>query len=155
MNQFFFECSLNQCDKWLNLQVTIIFSDSCIKSIMSFSLLTDCPCDNMLLNIYIYAFSRRFYPKRLTVVFRLYIQVSICVPWESNPQPFVLLTQCSTTEPHRNMCCTTPVEQGYHFLVNSNGIYCKYFLKKINSVSDSYWPYYQVGLPTAYFQSDF
>ncbi len=55
---FLSECSLNQCDKWLNLQVTIIFSDSCIKSIMSFSLLTDCPCDNMLLNIYIYAFSR-------------------------------------------------------------------------------------------------
>ncbi len=26
----------------------------------------------------------------------------ICVPWESNPQPFALLTQCSTTEPHRN-----------------------------------------------------
>ncbi len=28
----------------------------------------------------------------------------ICVPWESNPQPFVLLMQCSTTEPHRNTC---------------------------------------------------
>ncbi len=28
--------------------------------------------------------------------------ISICVPWESNPQPFALLTQCSTTEPHRN-----------------------------------------------------
>ncbi len=28
--------------------------------------------------------------------------VSICVPWESNPQPFALLTQCSTTESHRN-----------------------------------------------------
>ncbi len=26
----------------------------------------------------------------------------MCVPWESNPQPFALLTQCSTTEPHRN-----------------------------------------------------
>ncbi len=26
----------------------------------------------------------------------------MCVPWESNPQPFVLLMQCSTTEPHRN-----------------------------------------------------
>ncbi len=25
---------------------------------------------------------------------------SICVPWELNPQPFALLTQCSTTEPH-------------------------------------------------------
>ncbi len=52
--------------------------------------------------IYIYAFSRRFYPKRLTIAFRLYIFVSICVPWESNPQPFALLTQCSTIEPHRN-----------------------------------------------------
>ncbi len=28
--------------------------------------------------------------------------VSMCVPWESNPQPFALLTQCSTTEPNRN-----------------------------------------------------
>ncbi len=27
----------------------------------------------------------------------------VCVPWESNPQPFALLTQCSTTEPHRNI----------------------------------------------------
>ncbi len=26
----------------------------------------------------------------------------VCVFWESNPQPFALLTQCSTTEPHRN-----------------------------------------------------
>ncbi len=25
--------------------------------------------------------------------------VSMCVPWELNPQSFVLLTQCSTTEP--------------------------------------------------------
>ncbi len=27
--------------------------------------------------------------------------IIICVPWESNPQPFALLTQSSTTEPHR------------------------------------------------------
>ncbi len=56
--------------------------------------------------IYIYAFSRRFYPKRLTIAFRLYIFISMCVPWESNPQPFALLTQCSTTEPHRNTLAT-------------------------------------------------
>ncbi len=31
--------------------------------------------------------------------FRVYIFFSMCVPWELNPQPFVLLTQCSTTEP--------------------------------------------------------
>ncbi len=27
--------------------------------------------------------------------------ISMCVPWESNPQPFALLTQCSNTDPHR------------------------------------------------------
>ncbi len=25
--------------------------------------------------------------------------ISMCVPWELNPRPFALLTQCSTTEP--------------------------------------------------------
>ncbi len=49
-----------------------------------------------------FTFSRRFYPKRLTIAFRLYIFISTCVPWESNPQPFAQLTQCSTTEPHGN-----------------------------------------------------
>ncbi len=52
--------------------------------------------------IYIYAFSRRFYPKRLTIAFRLYIFCQYMCSLESNPQPFALLTQCSTTEPHRN-----------------------------------------------------
>ncbi len=28
--------------------------------------------------------------------------VSMCVPWESNPQPFALITQCSTTEPQEH-----------------------------------------------------
>ncbi len=53
-----------------------------------------------------FTFSRRFYPKRLTIAFRLYIFISICFPWELNPQPFALLTQCSTTEPHRNSIMT-------------------------------------------------
>ncbi len=35
--------------------------------------------------------------------FRLYIFVSMCVPWEFNPQCFVLLTQCSTTEPQEHV----------------------------------------------------
>ncbi len=34
--------------------------------------------------IYIYAFSRCFYPKRLTGYIFF---ISMCVPWESNPQP--------------------------------------------------------------------
>ncbi len=35
--------------------------------------------------------------------FRLYIFfISMCVPWELNPWPFALLTQCSTTEPQEH-----------------------------------------------------
>ncbi len=41
-----------------------------------------------------FTFSRRFYPKRLIQAIHF---VSTCVPWESNPWPFALLTQCSTT----------------------------------------------------------
>ncbi len=45
--------------------------------------------------------------KRLTVHSGYTCFITMCVPWESNPQPFALLTQCSTTEPqeplsHRN-----------------------------------------------------
>ncbi len=29
----------------------------------------------------------------------IHFLISMCVPWELNPQPFALLTQCSTTEP--------------------------------------------------------
>ncbi len=41
------------------------------------------------------------------LLFRLYIFfVSMCVPWELNPQPFTLLTQCSTTEPQKHQDLT-------------------------------------------------
>ncbi len=61
-----------------------------------------------------FTFIRRFYPKRLTIAFRLYIFVSTCVPWESNPQPFALLSQCSTTGPHRN----TGIHTNWFFVSN-------------------------------------
>ncbi len=57
--------------------------------------------------IYIYAFSRRFYPKRLTVHSGYTCFITMCVPWELNPQPFALLTQCSTTEPHEHFYYNT------------------------------------------------
>ncbi len=57
----------------------------------------------LLSYIYIYAFSRRFYPKRLTVHSGYTCFITMCVPWESNPQAFALLTQCSTTEPQENL----------------------------------------------------
>ncbi len=44
-----------------------------------------------------FTFIRHFYPKQLTVAIIFF--VSMCVPWELNPQPFALLSQCSTIEP--------------------------------------------------------
>ncbi len=42
---------------------------------------------NIFCYIYIYAFSRRFYPKRLTLhsSYSFYTFISSCFPWESNP----------------------------------------------------------------------
>ncbi len=52
--------------------------------------------------IYIYAFSRRFYPKRLTVhsCYTYFCQYMCSLGIE--PTTFALLTQCSTTEPQEH-----------------------------------------------------
>ncbi len=34
-------------------------------------------------------------------------------PWESNPQPFAQQTQCSTTEPHRNILLKTDTKKDF------------------------------------------
>ncbi len=69
--------------------------------------------------IYIYAFSRRIYPKRLTVHSGYTFFISMCGPWESNPQHFVLLTQCSTTEPQEHAYSSfTQWQLIFHNLVN-------------------------------------
>jgi len=40
--------------------------------------------------VYIYVFGRHFYPKRLTLHFKIhiYILISSGFPWESNPWPW-------------------------------------------------------------------
>ncbi len=40
-----------------------------------------------------------FIQSALQCIQAIHCFVSIRVPWELNPQPFALLTQCSTTEP--------------------------------------------------------
>ncbi len=52
---------------------------------------------------YIYAFSRRFYPKRLTVHsgYTFFCQYVCSLGIE--PTTFALLTQCSTTEPREQL----------------------------------------------------
>ncbi len=42
--------------------------------------------------LYIYAFNRRLYPKRLTMLLGYTFFISMSVPWELNPQPFALVT---------------------------------------------------------------
>ncbi len=41
--------------------------------------------------------------KQLTVLSGYTFIVSMCVPWELNPQTFVLQTQCSSTEPQEHV----------------------------------------------------
>ncbi len=62
---------------------------------------------NVFISFITFTFSRCFHPKRHTVHSGYTFFTSVCVPWESNPQPFTLLTQCSTTEPQ---------EQVLHFI---------------------------------------
>ncbi len=82
--------------------------------------------------IYIHAFSRRFYPKQLTVHSGYtFFFISMCVPWELNPRPFALLTQCSTTELQ---------ERFYAFKITDLilcWIYCVFFFFYPSSVRNS------------------
>ncbi len=92
--------------------------------------------------IYIYAFIWHFYPKWLTVHSGCTF-LSVCVPWELNPQP---LTQCSTTEPqeHYNRTTTTS-SPGMH--TEDNLVFSLIFIKctiilahsKINIPSKDAW----------------
>ncbi len=43
-----------------------------------------------------------FIQSDLQYIQAIHFFVSMCVPWELNPQPFALLTQCSTTEPQEH-----------------------------------------------------
>ncbi len=51
-----------------------------------------------------------FIQSDLQCIQAIHFFVSMCVPWELNPQPFALLTQCSTTEPQE------------HYTTNFHGI---------------------------------
>ncbi len=44
-----------------------------------------------------------FIQSDLQCIQAIHFFISICVPWELNPQPFALLTQCSTTEPQEHL----------------------------------------------------
>ncbi len=69
------------------------------QEVICFSVWVPLQGDDKILQFTFTAFSRRFYPKRLTVHSGYTFIASMCVPWELNPWPFVLLTQYSTTEP--------------------------------------------------------
>ncbi len=43
-----------------------------------------------------------FIKSELQYIQAIHFFISMCVPWELNPQPFALLTQCSTTEPQQH-----------------------------------------------------
>ncbi len=87
------------------------------------------------LSFCMYAFSRWFYPKRLTVHSVYTFFVSMCAPWELNPQSFALLTQSSIAEPQGTLfssflfvCHTASV----HNIVLSQSTFLINTFKRIN-----------------------
>ncbi len=59
--------------------------------------------------------------------------VSMCVPWELNPQPLALLTQCSTTESQEQLIFRLLFLLFYYLLLLKTIFYlelffCAYFL---------------------------
>ncbi len=66
--------------------------------------LISCDVGVYIFDLFIYAFIRRFYPKRLTIAFRLYIFYQFVCFLGIEPTTFALLRQCSTTEPQEHRC---------------------------------------------------
>ncbi len=73
---------------------------------------------------YIYAFCRRFYPKRLTVHsgYTCFFYQYVC-SLGIEPTTFALLTQCSTTEPQEHCYYLFPLYSKY------NAIYFKALMR--------------------------
>ncbi len=70
--------------------------------------------------IYIYAFSRRFYPKQLTVHSGYTFIVSMCVPWELNPlgvDRYVFFRADADTDYYRSSRPITDILNRYTCLV--------------------------------------
>ncbi len=47
--------------------------------------------------------------------------ITMCIPWESNPQPFALLTQCSTTEPQEHSIYVSRYNMHLDIICFNNG----------------------------------
>ncbi len=48
-----------------------------------------------------------FIQSNLQCIQAIHYCIIMCVPWELNPQPFALQTQCSTAEAREHMSCDT------------------------------------------------
>ncbi len=79
-----------------------IQANATLRILLIFPLFSCCHCFEGNSIILTYTFIRHFYLKRLTVHSSYTFIISMCVSWELNPQPFTLLTQCSTTEPQEH-----------------------------------------------------
>ncbi len=55
-----------------------------------------------------------FIQSDLQCIQAIHFFISMCVLWELNPQPFALLTQCSTTEPQEHTLQMGPYVKGSH-----------------------------------------
>ncbi len=57
------------------------------------------PCFSNIITFTFTHLADAFIQSELQCIKVIHFFLSLCVPWELNPRPFALLTQCSTTEP--------------------------------------------------------
>ncbi len=65
--------------------------------------------------------------------------ISMCVPWELNPQHFALLMQCSTTEPQEHRGITVPSQKRHKITFTDFFIYCSHLVERPAQLNPSSW----------------
>ncbi len=77
-----------------SVSMTARLTEECTQSVLN--------CLSLHLHFTFMHLADAFIQSDLHCIQAIHFFVCMCVPWELNPQPFALLTQCSTTEPQEH-----------------------------------------------------
>ncbi len=77
-----------------------MYKSRCKPKMVSYPQKTKTICNKCIMGKFTFTYlADAFIQSDLQYIQAIHFFMSMCVPWELNPQPFVLLTQCSSTEP--------------------------------------------------------
>ncbi len=84
----------------------------CIHLLLPFALFT---LTSTLFRLHLHL-ADAFNQSNLQCIQAIHFLISMCVPWELNPRPFSLLTQCSTTEPQEHQTNTIRYNNNFSYI---------------------------------------